>query len=637
MKIRTRMILAALIVTAIANIIYGVFFLEREGREARALLQTTIEETNRLLASVMAGPLYDGNVEHLSRDLDSFFLNPDIVHIALTETRGDIEIKLDRASPSPLGELIEDRVQVNRGIDALGEIRVVYTTANIENRLLQLRSELVLMSVAFMLGLAVVILLVARGLTKPIDRLTAAAQAMTDGKLDQHIEPTGSREVVVLGQSFIRMRDAIREQMTALADKNRQLELEVAQRGAAERERDRLISVVEATTDLISMSDPQGKILYLNHAGRRLTGIGDRPVEELQIPDLHPPWATALILSTGVPTALRDGYWSGDTALLGPDQHEFPVSQVILSHRDGQGEVEYLSTIMRDVTERKQTEQELRELTSELETRVQERTAELERTNKELESFSYSVSHDLRAPLRAIDGFSRLLLEDYGATLEGEAQDYLIRVRKAVQRMGNLIDDLLNLSRVSRAELRPATVDLSRLATEIAAELREGNGARAVDVSIAPGLTAQGDPQLLRVALHNLLGNAWKYTGKTPQARIEFGAFQQDDETVYFVRDNGAGFDMQYAGKLFGAFQRLHTEREFAGTGIGLATVARIVHRHGGEIWAEGVPGVGATFYFILASPPGTRPEPHPAPDGKAPRQDATEGQRSATVANANN
>ena len=229
------------------------------------------------------------------------------------------------------------------------------------------------------------------------------------------------------------------------------------------------------------------------------------------------------------------------------------------------------------------------------------------------------------------------MLEDYGTTLEGEAQDYLIRVRRAVQRMGNLIDDLLNLSRVSRAELRPATVDLSRLATEIAAELREGNGTRAVDVSIAPGLTTQGDTQLLRVALHNLLDNAWKYTGKTPGARIEFGAMRQNDETVYFVRDNGAGFDMQYAGKLFGAFQRLHTEREFTGTGIGLATVARIVHRHGGRIWAEGAPGAGATFYFILASPPRTRPEPHPAPDGEAPGHDATGGQRSATVANANN
>jgi light-regulated signal transduction histidine kinase (bacteriophytochrome) len=150
-------------------------------------------------------------------------------------------------------------------------------------------------------------------------------------------------------------------------------------------------------------------------------------------------------------------------------------------------------------------------------------------------------------------------------------------------------------------------VDLSRLATEIAAELREGNGARAVDVSIEPGLTTQGDPQLLRVALHNLLDNAWKYTGKTPEARIEFGAMRRNDETVYFVRDNGAGFDMQYAGKLFGAFQRLHTEREFTGTGIGLATVARIVHRHGGQIWAEGAPGAGATFYFILAGPPQLR------------------------------
>ena len=236
----------------------------------------------------------------------------------------------------------------------------------------------------------------------------------------------------------------------------------------------------------------------------------------------------------------------------------------------------------------------------ELEQRVGERTAQLEAVNKELESFSYSVSHDLRAPLRSIDCFSLALLEDCGEKLNEQGKDYLRRVRAATQRMGRLIDDLLNLARVTREDMRRDPVDLSALARSIAADLKKTEPGRQVAFAIADGVVANGDAHLLRVALENLLGNAWKFTSKHPRTRIEFGVSRQNGTLAYYVRDDGAGFDTTYAGKLFGAFQRLHSNKEFEGTGIGLATVKRVIRRHGGRVWAESGMGRGATFYFTL-------------------------------------
>jgi DNA-binding response OmpR family regulator len=225
---------------------------------------------------------------------------------------------------------------------------------------------------------------------------------------------------------------------------------------------------------------------------------------------------------------------------------------------------------------------------------------ELERKNRELEAFSYSVSHDLRAPLRGIDGFSQALLEDYGAALPPPAQDYLRRVRAAAQRMGELIDDLLQLSRVGRAPLQRRRIDLSALARSVVAELRRAAPDRAVEVTIADGLVAEADPGLIRALLENLLGNAWKFTAKTDAAAIAFEAAEAAGETAFVVRDNGVGFDMAHADRLFAPFQRLHSEAEFPGTGIGLATVRRIVDRHGGRAWAEAAPGRGAAIFWTL-------------------------------------
>ncbi len=243
---------------------------------------------------------------------------------------------------------------------------------------------------------------------------------------------------------------------------------------------------------------------------------------------------------------------------------------------------------------------ELVEANREMESRVQQRTAELKMANQELESFSYSVSHDLRAPLRHIDGFIALLLQNCAGQLSEAKLKHLQTVRGAARTMGELIDALLELSNVTRAEIRRRSVDLSALATEVLAELQQIEPKRVVKLKIAPDIYADGDPRLLRVVLANLLGNAWKYSRKQPESRIEFGKIAGEPVATYFVRDNGAGFDMAYAGKLFGAFQRLHHNDEFEGIGIGLATVHRIIRRHNGTIRAESIGHQGATFYFTL-------------------------------------
>jgi PAS domain S-box-containing protein len=253
-----------------------------------------------------------------------------------------------------------------------------------------------------------------------------------------------------------------------------------------------------------------------------------------------------------------------------------------------------------EITERKQAEDEIRKLNAELEQRVRERTLQLETTNKELEAFSYSVSHDLRAPLRGIDGWSQALLEDYRDKLDEQGRQYIERVRFETRRMGQLIEDMLQLSRLTRTEVIKEQVNLSALAQAIAERLQAAEPLRKVDFTIQAGLTAEGDAHLLEVMLTNLLGNAVKFTNKRADARIEFGGTESQGQRAFFVRDNGAGFDIAYAQKLFGAFQRMHKVSEFPGIGIGLATVRRIIHRHGGRVWAEAEVDRGATFYFTL-------------------------------------
>lgn len=290
---------------------------------------------------------------------------------------------------------------------------------------------------------------------------------------------------------------------------------------------------------------------------------------------------------------------SFEGTLCHKDKGERVVEIHYIPQADPSGDVNGLYILMSDITEHRRAEEEIRRLNADLEKRVQDRTVQLEAANKELEAFCYSVSHDLRAPLRAIRGFTDVLREHYALQLDERGRDLLRRTCDAGAQMDKLIDDLLKLSRVTREGLRLEEIDLSSIAEEITADLKNSEPSRAVEITVKPALVARGDRRLLRLALDNLLRNAWKFTSKRPDAQISFGRSGESD-SAFFVRDNGAGFDMAYVGRLFGAFQRLHSSAEFPGSGVGLAIVQRIINRHGGRVWASGKVNAGATFYFAL-------------------------------------
>ncbi len=544
------------------------------------------------------------------------------------------------------------------------------------------------------------------------------------------------------------------------AELNHSLQAEIVERKQAEKDRDRMIAILEASTDHIGMADPQGLNLWNNSTLRKLSDTFPQDYSTLAIPNYHPQWALDIIQNQGIPAAIEHGTWLGETALLTGESEEIPVSQMIIAHKNTDGNLEYLSTVMRDITEakyreaalvraettlqslvtgtaavtgqdffpalvrhiaealhvcyalvtelvngelkalafwangalqaqisyfpaytpcefalkdglfhcetmvqqmfpedldlismqadsylgislknangdpignlcildlqplidpqriktildvfaaragaeleRKRVLEALRQMNESLEIRVIQRTAQLEAANKSLESFSYSVSHDLRAPLRAIDGFSRMMEEDYSEQLDTEGNRYLKVIRDNAKRMGELIDDLLNLSRFDRREIVKQPIFFNELIQQVLSDLTSEHSEREIEFAIAELPICQGDLSLLTQVWINLLSNAIKYTSYKPIAHIQVGYEIIDSEIFYFVRDNGSGFDMQYADNLFGVFQRLHREQEFEGTGIGLAIVQRIIQRHGGRIWTEATVNQGATFYFTL-------------------------------------
>lgn len=407
-----------------------------------------------------------------------------------------------------------------------------------------------------------------------------------------------TRAVKQLGQGNLRART----QLPHSGDELGQLALAFDQMAASLQEKDELLATVGGMAKV-------GGWEFDVH-----TGKGNWTPEVARIHDMDPLDATNMEI--GLSFYQGESRQKIEAAIKSAVEHALPYDlelEMVSAHGNhkwvrtiGQPVMENDRVVkvrgsFQDISEHKRAAEEIRRLNADLERKVVERTSELELANRELEAFSYSVSHDLRAPLRSIDGFSQAIIEDCSDQLDEQSKGYLGRVRAATQHMGHLIDDLLKLAQVTRAEINREAVNLSILAESVRANLESLTQERRVDWHIEPGLVTIGDARLLRVVLDNLLGNAWKFTSKTNLARIEFGALQlADGKQTFFVRDNGVGFDMTYASKLFGAFQRLHNVKEFSGTGIGLATVQRIIHRHSGRIWAESIAGEGATFYFLL-------------------------------------
>ena len=381
----------------------------------------------------------------------------------------------------------------------------------------------------------------------------------------------------------------------------RQIE-QLEQDRALSAERARLAAVLEATSDLVGFADADGYAMFINAAGRRMLGLGEEEgIRHRHIREFHPAWAAEKVLNEGIPTTLRVGTWSGETALLHRDGREIPVSQVILAQKTPEGALEWMAAVARDITERKRIEDAIHVLNSDLERRVGERTAELTALNKELEAFSYSVSHDLSAPLRNISGFAQLLLKRVDGSLDEKSERYLATITDETRRMGILIDSLLDFSKLNRAELRRMPVNLNHLVAEVQQEWVLETQGRSIEWQVGPLPEVLGDWHLLKQVFANLLSNAIKYTRTRADARITVGCEAgSPEEVVVFVKDNGVGFDMKHAAKLFGVFQRLHSVKEFEGTGIGLANVQRIVHRHGGRVWAEAEENRGASFFLAL-------------------------------------
>ncbi len=619
-SIRQKLSVGVLLSTLLALFIAGTIIIFYDLRDHRERLLEDMRTQADLIGQASIAALQFDDREVATQTLALLRLRPRIIAAAIYTPDGGIfaryhaetleadalpELPLTESLSRGLGEISLPR-RITFDSQTLGHIHLLARYPFYERLLRDVGIILAVM----LLALAVSTLLsfwIQSRITRPIlDVSRLAHDIIKQQDYSLRAEKTADDETGRLVDAFNNMLAEIEQRTDALQQSNSQLSLEITERNMAEQalrvSEQRHRALVTTLTSVVWLADAYGHFFNKQPQWQQYTGqtpeqyAGQGWLDAFHKKDraeIITMWQQARELTC--PFEMQLQLWHVATkAYRHVRLHAVPLLD------DGSISIEWIGVID-DIDEQVRSSNEIKRLNAELEQRVEQRTAELQNANKELEAFSYSVSHDLRAPLRSIDGFSQALLEDYYETLDENGRDYLNRVRGAAQRMGLLIDDLLKLSRVSRAEIDFRDLNLSQLAQTIVNEFKESEPQRQVNISIEPDLYAYGDAQLIEVALQNLLHNAWKYSSKQDEASIAFGMNRDiDGNPVFYVKDNGSGFDMHFANRLFGAFQRLHDTRDFPGTGIGLATVQRILHRHGGHIWAEAEVNQGATFYFTL-------------------------------------
>lgn len=608
LNIRTKLTLMILSVSLVIVILIGSAAIAWDVHRQRQTAAQELTALTHLLGNRSSAALVFDDADTAAENLDSLNALHQVTRACLYRKDGSVIAEYQRhdihvAACPPMDQLANMKVfyetdrlhiasEIRHDSQLLGWIYLRSDLSLIDERLHNQIAFSVLALLAAVLISGLLAGRVQRLISTPIASVTKVAKAIEEkGDHSLRAKVSSHDEIGQLARTFNAMLDA-------LESKNRQLILARDEQIASSA---RYRSLVESTSAIPWELDlATWRFTFVGRQAEALFGypVKDWYQENFWADHLHPDdRENSIRFCQSATDQLRDHQF--EYRMLAADGRSVWIHddvQVITED----GEPVRLQGFMFDISERKKIDEELRRHRDKLESMVEQRTAELKTANKELETFSYSVSHDLRAPLRSIDGFSLALEEDYAEVFDDNGRDYIQRVRTATQRMSELIDDLLQLSRISRQPLERQKVDLSQLAEEICTQLHDREPERSVQWHIEKGLKAQGDARLMRIVLENMLNNACKYTSKTAQAQVEFFSEKQGDETVYAVRDNGAGFNMAHAQNLFGAFQRLHHENEFPGTGVGLATVQRIIHRHGGRIWAEAEPDKGACFYFTL-------------------------------------
>ena len=607
MTVRRAIVLAVIVGLLIPSAVISYFTLQGQRNTLTEQLKKDHARLTDILVLGMQEPLWNLSADAGMPLLNSIMDDERVVRVVVTDPALGVFLQAERPERRR-SRLFQLRKTVVYQGSEIGQVMVEVDSGMLEALLANDRNKLLLtLGGQLLVSLALIMVLMQARIVRPLMRLTHDSERLAARELDRPFNWHGTDELAALGRSLESTRTSLQTLFGELENKNRALESDIAVRKQVEYQlrvsEERYRRLVESTR--VIPWEAQAGSWRFSYVGPQAEALLGYPLsmwyqEGFLTSYLHPDHRHMAyqIFGESLPDQMEREF---ECKLLAADGRNVWVSMVasVLAGKNGE---KYLQGYFIDISSRKKVEEDLIHYRNHLEDLVQARTAELASANNELQAFSYSVSHDLRAPLRTVDGFGQALAEDYGDKLDEQGRDYINRMRRATQRMGELIDTLLNLARLARSEMHCEILSLSLLVQTVLEELQNTDPQRKVELLVAPDVFVHADGKLLRSAVYNLLSNAWKFTSKAQGAKIEFGVKDSAGSPVYYIRDNGAGFDMALSSKLFGAFQRLHTIHEFEGIGVGLATAQRIIHRHRGEIWAEAEPGKGATFYFTLGA-----------------------------------